>query len=273
MNHTKGTTIPYRTDAENLNVLINAVGRDRDMGHIQGLFQVSGTFQGSVSAAQELGFLDPESSKLLLDGNDYLLASDSQKAELLLKAIMQYEPYQLLLEAVFSRNAPKETTMEWMSKWWSTQGYGASQNNREEGATTLAKFLEYANMGRFMIGRRGRPTRIEWSSNANKMIHDLILGEDTRSYDSDSTGDEYPEGRLVENSQQLGSQKSTLPFGVGDDNNSEEYSNLSIPLGRGKVAQFRLPTKITNKDKDRLLKIMELLIETDDDPQESPDEV
>ena len=50
-----------------------------------------------------------------------------------------------------------------METWWATQGYGSSRSNRQEGAALLGRLVEYAALGRYVPGRRGYPTRIEWT--------------------------------------------------------------------------------------------------------------
>lgn len=268
MTDYKGDTLAYRTDGELLDQFIEAFARHRDLDRVQQTFSSPAAFQGTVQAAQHLGLVDPQLIELSSTGNKYLLDS-KHRSEILLDAIIRFEPYGLLLEAALSNGFGPEIPMSWISKWWGVYGYGASSNNREEAATTLAKLLQAAGLGTFMIGRRGRPSRIEWTTDAAARIRAFIqqpidanLNNDASSRDDSGVTKDLLQDEL--------SIDPRMPIASHEESNTEhdrqgvEYNNLTVTLGKG-IAQVRLPARVTQKDKERFIKLMDLLIEVSDD--------
>ena len=268
MSNHKGTTLPYRTTPEETQRLIEAINRRRSIEQIQALFPSQTAFQSAFQAAQALGFVDTATSSLLHLGKDYLLQVD-KRTEILLNAMCQYEPYGLLLEAIFVRESPTETPINWIINWWSSRDYGVSANNRDEAAVTFGRFIEAVGLGTFMLGRRGKPTRIQWGAEAAKQIKEIINRSEhadvvsTSSEANTSTPVSVEEAQFSSRGEPLQSPQPSM--GYMTTVASQDYASMSIPLSGQKIAEVRLPAKLTTKDKKRLLQIMELLIEVDDE--------
>jgi hypothetical protein len=266
-NH-KGATLAYRTTPEEVKQVIEAINRRRSIEQIQTLFPSPTAFQSAMQAAIVLGFVDADTNSLRPSGRDYLLQAD-KRTEIMLNAMCHYEPYGLLLEAIFVRDTPAETPTEWIIDWWSANEYGASPNNREEAATTFGKLIEAVGLGTFMLGRRGKSTRIQWTTGAAKRIKEILdgvaddhTGLDASEVDANPslpTPDIQPatRGEPIQSSMSSAGTKATTA--------SHEYASMSIPLSGNRIAEVRLPARLSLKDKTRLIQIVELLIEVDDE--------
>ncbi len=253
MNEYIGKTLPYRTAVEDLIRLVEASARGRSLDQIQALFP-SGTYQGTLLAAEDLGFLDQETKAITELGSSFLLR-ESDRSDLLFTALMNYEPYQLLFEAIFSRSNVNETPVSWVANWWGTNNFGNSQNNREDGAISLAKYIEFSKLGKFVIGRRGRPTRIEWNGTAMARVKEA-LNQAIGEYSKD--GREPKEAEVINQSA-----SKNIP------EKSSEYNSFSLNLGEGKNIELRLPPKLTSSEKNRLIKLIELMIDVENDENKS----
>lgn len=272
MSTFRSDVLPYKTDGDDLTRLIEACGRGRILKQIQGLGFSEAGFQGTVATAQALGLLDHETDELTESGREYALSHNSdRKRAVLLEAILQYEPYDLLLEAIFDQGYQEETTTQWVETWWSTQKYGNSQRNRNEGSTTFAKLIEYVGLGDFVVGRRGRPSRIEWREDVIERMREAR----SMLYEQDGGGLTSPvvdapaelDGDYVlKNSKQITDVERLSPRQtVRLKGNSE----LTLPLSSGRIAILSLPPILTESEKERLLTLVDLMITIESEPVNS----
>lgn len=258
MEDAKDAVLPYRTTGEELGRLVEARARGRDLAQIQSLNFSAGNFQGTVVAACELGFMATESKELSDAGRAFALADAGGRRELLLEALLGFEPYELLLEAVFDRGAPKETPLDWIQTWWSTNGYGNSQTNREEGSSAFAKLLEFAGLGSYVQGRRGHPTRVLWLDETGERIRSR-----RRSMLAPVVEDpQYPSGPPAASPSPVPSEPDPPDAAAAATGGN---SHLVLQLGGGRTVELSLPPSITAAEKRRVLSILELMISA---PQE-----
>jgi hypothetical protein len=68
----------------------------------------------------------------------------------------------------------EETDIEEVKNFWGKNDFGASPNNRDEAASVFGSFIQLAGLGEFIIGRRGKSTRIKWKSNAKEIIDEIL---------------------------------------------------------------------------------------------------
>lgn len=248
----RGAVLPYRTTGEELSRLIEARARGRDLAQIQGLNFAAGSFQGTLVAAQALGFVDPETQDVSRTGREFALAPDSERRRLLFQALLRFEPYELLIEAVFDRGDATETTLEWVQTWWSTQGYGSSQTNREEASSAFAKLVEYAGLGSYLQGRRGYPTRIQWVDGAGERTKEVLRAPEGPQ---STVGEEAEE---VEASAMVGfSVPATLDGGAGPAGGN---NRLVLNLGSGRAVELSFPPYLSAEEKKRLLTLVDLML-------------
>lgn len=258
----KDTTLPYRTTGEDLERFVSAQARGRDLEQIRSLFSSSNAFRGTVSGAAELGFFDPEAKELTPSGTSFALGDSKKKKEALLEAVLAYEPYELLLEAVFGgggvfdQDERQYTPVEWMESWWHTNNYGSSQTNISEGSTAFAKILEYVGLGNYKQGRHGHPSRVEWSDDADQRLKAARRSEQE---DLSEASTDVPNRENI-NSETTG-KKEERPKRV---NSRPENNVLTLNLGNDRVAELSLPPRLTSQEKKRLVALVKLMIATDD---------
>jgi hypothetical protein len=253
-------TLPYRTTGDDIERLASALARGRDLEQVQSLFSSSNNFRGTVSAAEQLGLLDPDTEELTPPGKALALGDPEKKKEVLFSAVLDYGPYELLLEAIsgegiFGEDGSEFTPVEWIEKWWHTNGYGSSQTNRSEGSSSFAKIVEYLGVGEYKQGRRGHPSRIEWTSDAQLRIRKARNEEAQEDFrPSPDEGDFHKTGSQNRTQVDDKSELSLRP-----DNNV-----LTLNLGDDRVAKLSLPPKLTSQEKKRLVDLVDLMIATED---------
>lgn len=258
MEDSKGAVLPYRTTGEELSRLVEARARGRDLGQIQSLNFAAGAFQGTLLAASELGLVHGEERELTPVGREFALASPEEKRTLLLPALLGYPPYELLLEAVFDRGDPQETTLEWVQTWWSTQGYGNSQTNREEGSSALAKLLDFTGLGSYVQGRRGHPTRVRWREGIRTTVRE-ILGSEAPSGIPAAPESAAPDELAAE-----AGDLDPPPISTADPLSRRPArganSELVLNLGSGRTVQLSIPPDLDAAEKQKVIAMMELMI-------------
>lgn len=227
--------LPYRTDAEVLIRWLEARARDPRGRPGRGS-------DGVAATAAALGLIDRETGALTRSGERLVLASAGERPALLATAVLAYEPYRALVEAARAHAPGGVTEVGWIESWWGTNGYGGSRSNREEATATLGRLAEFAGLGRYIPGRRGHPTRIEWSP------------PERRAPLSPAPRSPAPISAVA------------APEGVGAaavERREAEYNRLSVPLGNGTTARLRLPVRLPASEKERLLELIRLLIVAD----------
>lgn len=254
----RNDTLPYRTGGEDLERLVDARGRGRTMDQIQTLNFSSGAFAGSVLAAQALGMLD-DADQLTARGKRFALASPGgdERPEVIREGIRAYEPYALLIEAVDARG-DEETPVEWCEMWWASHGFGSSQTNRNEGSYTFGKLAAAAGLGDFIAGRRGHSTRVKWSSGLKDYLSFRPGSRPQSTAESPEEGDELDDSSPADEITDLDPDPAEKA-GPG-------VNQVSLRLGEGRVATLRVPGRLTSSQKDRLLKLVDLMVEVEDEP-------
>lgn len=280
MDDKKGVVLPYRTTGEELTRFVEARARGRDLAQIQSLNFAAGNFQGSLVAAHELGFLDADTKDLTPLGREYALAAPERRRALLAEAVLAFEPYERLLEAVFDRGNRNETTLEWVQTWWSTQGYGNSQTNREEGSSAFARLLEFIGLGSYVQGRRGHPTRIQWHEDTPARVRRTSHAAPAPSVAPAaavapmpaSSREPGPPARPVA-APPSASAPADGPAEIetGPDHLPVANSTLVLNLGPNRTAELSLPPRVTYAEKERLISILELMIDLTPQPGNGTD--
>jgi hypothetical protein len=250
------TTLPYRTDADDIARFLDALARGRQLDQIQTLNYSKKAFEGTVTAAQELGLVLGDGSELSPLGRRFALADERERKAIMLEALRGHEPYGLLLEALASRDEAVTAT-DWIEAWWSTHGFGSSGSNRSEGSTAFARLLEYVELGSYYQGRRGHPSRVEWRPGALKTL--------ARSTAASAARVDGPEAPAVPELRPAPPQVDVQPR--EREVAGEDEAELRLPLNGGRRAYIRLPATVTAKEKTRILTLLELMIATGDPGQ------
>lgn len=185
-------TLPYRGDWEGLVGFVEGFARRREVAKVQAALGLSNkSMQGLALAAQRLGLTEDASEGLSASGQRFALTrSPEERKDIVLAGIVRYEPYGLLLENVF-RGDEATTPLQHFETWWSTSGYGASENNRAEAASAFANLLDGTGAATFIRGRRGKVSRVEWNTSVKDRLREaLATGELRSSSDNAPLADE-----------------------------------------------------------------------------------
>lgn len=263
MENNDKIVLPYRTESEDLIRLVKNRARGRDLEQIETLNFSKKNFDGTVTAAGTLGFLNQETGDLTAKGRKFALGSPEEKKSLLLDSMLKWEPYDLLLDAIFDRK-DEATTLEWIETWWATHGYGNSESNRSEGSTAFARFVEFVGFGSYLQGRRGHQSRIEWEQEAAERI-----AQGRKQARQDSVQDESAESsRAVEQIQTRAVDSRDEPrrqvVDHGPPSPSDNLVHLKLPLGEGRRVEVRLPQSVTPSERDRIMTLLPHLMNVEE---------
>lgn len=254
-------TLPYRGDWASLEGLVEGLGMGRELGKVAAALGLkSKSLHGIVLAAERLGLVEQGGAGLTATGRNFALTRNPQeRREIVLQAILDHEPYQLLLDYIF-RTEEETTPVEHFITWWATSGYGASENNRVEAAAAFANLLDGAGAGSFIRGRRGGVSRIEWNPDVRERLllalrtpkHQLEQGkfENTPADDRQDAGKAAPPADAElpgsADEEDLSSREVPIPFRVSDQCTAYIYF-------KGKPTQSAI---------ERLIKYLEVSKET-----------
>lgn len=262
MAQAEDDTLPYRADAGDITTLVEARAHGREVDQIKTQFTSRSAFQGALSTASTLGFVLKEKGELTERGRRFALADKENRQNLLLHAILEYEPYDLLLGAVFNREEEDKTTIDWIERWWATHEYGTSETNRNQGSTTFAKLIEYVGLGEYKQGRRGYQTRIEWGSDASSILRHarnrVVQDEEEDSLQQDSL---EPKDADSTHQAPVDQTETQEPEGSLSENNA-----LTLNFSNNRVAKLSLPPTLTPSEKKRLVSLVELMVTSTDEP-------
>ena len=216
-----------------------------------------------MATAYALALMAPGSEELTSVGRRLALASDAERRALVREAVRGFEPYGRLLEAILApggrerTDTPIGTETGWVEMWWGTHGYGSSQSNRGEGAATLARLLEYAGLAKYVQGRRGHASRIEWEPGAAA----LLRGPSAAPHRPRVP----PAGREGQEAAPTTAPPRSAPphDTIAASTATAPPSELTVELGPGRIARLQLPAALTAEEKSRLLALVDLLVRVD----------
>lgn len=229
------TILPYRTGPAELIRWVEARARGRGVGGERGAKGLEGT--ATTATALSLAGAD---GTLTDSGRRLALADEAGRRAILRRALLAYAPYRDLL-AEIERRGERETTARWVETWWATHGMGNSVSNRREGVATLGRLADWVGLGRYIPGRKGRPTRVEWVGTADpgRAVPQTAVPETA-----------IPEPAVL-----------AAPAGEPPESSaSGEMNHLTIDLASGSAARLELPLRLPAGEKRRLLQLLDLLI-------------
>ena len=281
MESDESAVLPYRTDAELLARWLEARARGRAPAQIRSLDFGAKAYEGTLAGAQALGFVHAGRTELTEAGQAYALAPPETRPELLRAALVAYEPYGLLLEALAARGGVESTETAWIETWWATHGYGASATNRAEGAVAFARFADFVGLGSYVQGRRGHPSRIEWASTKARAAASATAWGDlwsTLPPPSAALPAQPPRPRAERPDEVRPSRPpvepapppatGTLPVasehpGAAEASRAASAHNSAVvDLGGGRIATLRVPAVVSEAEKARLMELLQVLLAT-----------
>ena len=249
--------------------------------------------EGTAAAAAALGFVDEERGTLTPLGERFALADAAERQTLLAGAVRDFAPYEAVLHALAARGGQSETEVRWIEAFWATRSFGSSESNRREGAAAFGRLADFAGLGEYVPGRRGRPTRIRWAPGVlsaatpaapPRAVPATAAGARTphpapdlftlpppaeipaaRPHDSAPAraeggargGEAGPGG-----GERGGGRRDAWRGGSGALRQRSEatVNRITIPLAGTTVARVEVPLRLPAAEKRRLLDLLELLI-------------
>lgn len=247
-----GESLPYRCGASELAAW--AKGRARgvlprpsDLGAGE-----AKAAEGAATTARAMGLADAAGT-LTPEGTRFALAPAAGRAAILRVRLRAFPPYRELLAAAADPGGTTEAS--WIETWWATKGYGSSISNRREAVATFGRLVEFAGLGRYVAGRRGHPTRIEWAGSADAVPP------------SDAAGASGPAGGAVASATgsapepgRADAAPETRPEQTASPAPPSDSNRVVVPLGGGRSARLEVPFRLPRAEKRRLLELLELLI-------------
>lgn len=251
--------LPYRSDPDQLARWVEARARGRASAQLRELDLAPKTMEGTLATAGALGFWDRDSQELTPTGQRFALASDAERRSLLRSSIRDFAPFGYLLRAIATRPQRSVTDSTWIETWWATHGFGSSQSNRVEATAVFGRFVEYVGWGRYVPGRRGHPTRIEWTEEA---FADSAGPGGTSDHTAPA-----PPARAAERSAPaatVSAASEPIPEEAPSTPLSGGYNRIVIPLRSGETARLEVPMRLSREEKRRLVELLDLLITVED---------
>ena len=254
-NGAAAVLLPYRADAGELFAWVEARARGRTTAQIRDDAASAKAREGVALTAAVLGFA--RDGELTERGRELALADAPARRAILHRAMLSFPPYAELLAALHERGAARVES-GWIEAWWATHGWGGSQSNRQEGIAVLGRLAEHVGLGRYVQGRRGHPTRIEWDLAA------LAPPPSPASLSSLPAEAEAPDG--------LSSPEPPLPAPAAVQTRSHEHhaaaveaevNRVRVALEGGRSAWLEVPTRLSRGEKRRLIELLDLLVADD----------
>jgi hypothetical protein len=253
--------LPYRTDEADLHRLVAARARGRTLDQVRTLGFSAKSFDGVVTTAQCLSLIADKDGTLTQYGRTYALCSTAERPETLALLIRSYLPFSLALDAALLHGGPQPTPLEWLETWWSAHGFGSSESNRSEAAPVFAKLVEFAGLGRYIQGRKGHPSRIEWAADAASSSAtpvDASAAEETEGVESSLLPAPPPAGEMP-------LRERLLAAPARDDSGAAAghepgTTALRWTLAPGREVVLHLPAALSPAERERVLRLVELLL-------------
>jgi hypothetical protein len=261
--------LPYRVEGQDLEKMVEHRARGRSLDQIRTLGFSEKGYEGTRRAAEALGLLDEEGELTEL-GKKFALEREAEgRRRFVLERMLEFEPYGLLLTSLLGDGTPDITELSEIELWWSTHGFGNSQSNRERGSTAFGRLVDYAGLGRYILGRGGHPSRIEWKSGAAQVVtsYESSLGPEGSEVDiDDEQQDDYLLKKEPSSEGRPDAATATLDRRAGEFEVQVPLSSLSA----GRVARVIVPRDLNSREKERLVQALEFLLMVDDET--GPDE-
>lgn len=200
--------------------------------------------------------IDGEQWRLSSKGSEYVHGDAPARQLLLWGVLRNYPPYHEILSWVYHRSKTAVTADEVRLKWANDFSGAVSTENkyRLNGAPlTLFGLCQHAQLGRFIVGRRGAVSRLEVDEAA---LRDYFDSSGERRKDQD-------DGEQVVNVETSGLGRSTPTIiHYGHATTREAPQEFAFPLSNNKVISIMLPDEIPSRDTENLKMWFDLMLGT-----------
>jgi hypothetical protein len=266
-----GHILPYRADPAELRRFLVALARGRGAAELREREFSPKSYEGVATSAEVLGLSEGKEGPCTKLGQRFARAQGEEQRAVARDVIRNYPPYDGALCEL--ADGAVETTLVDLERWWADHGFGSSDSNRSEAASIFARFVAAAGVGRYVQGRKGKVSRIVWTG--------VQPGPETPVARSTRNGDlpraREPAGQLGNASgarlgkaadPPLRGEVQAIPREGLDRAGAEVprrtegsgQNRLEWDLGPGRRVLLELPAGLSPGEKERLLRLMELLL-------------
>jgi hypothetical protein len=242
--------LPYRADPADVRRYLLAIARGRTPQQLRENEFASKTLDGVSSAAEVLGLTDGKNGGLSAIGRRFAMATGEGTQGVAAEVLLSYAPYARLIEAM--RDRPGATSLELVQAWWAEHGFGSSDSNRNEAAPVLARFVEAAGLGRYVQGRKGRTSRIEWHQEPG----------DAEIQSCAAAGEGARNGTDASSVRESDRRSASAPPG-NDGRTRAQANRLSWELTPGRRMRLELPSELSDDERRFALRVISLLLGRD----------
>lgn len=165
--------LPAHTTAENLLALLDAYRRKPGKEDEAKVIFGKGTklYNSTKAALRAFKLINENDCGFTKLGRNVAFSTDEEKKKVLLRFMSSYFPYESLLANILQKSPVASTESTIIENFWGKFGQGSNQRNLEGASNLFGNMVEYVGLGTYVIGRRGKPTRIEWVSNAADLFN------------------------------------------------------------------------------------------------------
>lgn len=143
----------------------------------------------SQHALVQWGLVDDSGGRLTFTGPGEAIAwsNERDRDDLLVQhVVLGYEPYEVIVLHHLKEWSSTLTTEEVLPIWARNLGITLGRGEMSASAATMFGLMERAGLGRYFIGRGGKPTRIEFNADAKSRI------QAAQTLAQDQDGEEKP---------------------------------------------------------------------------------
>jgi hypothetical protein len=266
-----GHILPYRSDPAELRRFLVALARGRGAAELREREFSPKSYEGVATSAEVLGLSEGKDGPCTKLGQRFARAQGDEQRAVARDVIRNYPPYDGAMCDL--ADGAVETALVDLERWWADHGFGSSDSNRSEAASIFARFVAAAGMGRYVQGRKGKVSRIVWTG--------VQPGPDTPVARTTRIGDLPPArgpagqpgnasgARLGEAADASPRVDEVATPREGPDRAGAEVprradgsgqNRLEWDLGPGRRVLLELPAGLSPGEKERLLRLMELLL-------------
>ena len=251
-NAAAAVLLPYRADAEEIFSWVEARARGRTSAQMRDDLSSAKAREGVSLTAALLGFA--REGELTERGRELALADAAARRAILHGAMLGFPAYGELLAELHARGMARVES-GWIEAWWATHGWGGSQSNRQEGIAVLGRLAEHVGLGRYVQGRRGYPTRIEWDLAALAPPASAPARAEAAA-EPPAPAPQAPAEITFAPVERPAPEPRPRPADV-------EVNRVRVALEGGLSAWLELPTRLSRGEKRRLMELLDLLVADD----------
>lgn len=165
------TALPYRFHAEDLLTATETLRvHGSDSRALEAALRSKSVY---VKAGMDLlGLLEPGTLQLSGLGRELAYGrQDGSQGRAFLRILLSFEPFRSALTH-FVASRTEISDVDSIAAYWGRIGTGVSDKNRSEGAIVFGRLSAAAGLAKFIVGRSGEKSRLQWDVQASSQIEE-----------------------------------------------------------------------------------------------------